>query len=492
MKALFVCVLVAAAAFAEDYPQWGRTHDRNMISPEKNLPDAISVHFGSNGIIKRLSTNFLWAAPVGYYTFGNPTVADGRLFIGTSRYKPTTAKYAGDRGVLTCLDAMTGQFVWQISIPRYGSGGFLSEYPLGMCSPPTVENGRVYFAGYNAEIICADINGLSNGNEGPFTNEASFYSPSNRVKLDNTDGDIVWRFDVYKAFGVMPHDGYSSAPLIIGDLLFANTGVGTTRRHKDKPPMTNAPALIVLDKRTGAFIAGDEERMATNTKHGTWCSPSFAKAGGKELVLFGGGNGICYAFEKNPVITNKEQRTGSLRTVWKYNLNLARGTNHKPSDIIATPVCVGNRVYTALGEDWTHRSRQGLLVCIDATKTGDITTSGAVWAYTNIALSVANAAVADGLLYTTDLAGIIHCLDAANGTVYWTFDSGYGIYQSALVADGKVYFGNGKGQFYILAHGKTLKVLSSTYLRMEMCGAPVAANGVLYTAVYGTVFAFKK
>ena len=32
-------VLLAAASHGADWPQWGRTADRNMVSPETGLPD---------------------------------------------------------------------------------------------------------------------------------------------------------------------------------------------------------------------------------------------------------------------------------------------------------------------------------------------------------------------------------------------------------------------------------------------------------------------
>ncbi len=65
-----------------------------------------------------------------------------------------------------------------------------------------------------------------------------------------------------------------------------------------------------------------------------------------------------------------------------YAQHQATGTGCSYScDIIATPVCYRNRVYVAIGGDPNHGSKNSLgnLVCIDPTKTGDVTHTGKVW-----------------------------------------------------------------------------------------------------------------
>ena len=62
-------------------------------------------------------------------------------------------------------------------------------------------------------------------------------------------------------------------------------------------PRALAPSLIVLDKHTGRLAATDDEQIGTRLLHGQWSSPSLGQVGGKTLVFFGGGDGVCYAFE---------------------------------------------------------------------------------------------------------------------------------------------------------------------------------------------------
>jgi len=51
------------------------------------------------------------------------------------------------------------------------------------------------------------------------------------------------------------------------------------------------------------------------------------------------------------------------------------------SEINATPVFWKNRIYIATGQDPEHGEGVGHLVCIDATKTGDVTSSATIWSY---------------------------------------------------------------------------------------------------------------
>ena len=62
-----------------------------------------------------------------------------------------------------------------------------------------------------------------------------------------------------------------------------------------------------------------------------------------------------------------------------------------PSEINATPVFYKNRVYVAIGQDPEHGEGVGRLVCVDATKTGDITKTGrSIWDFKEIHRSISH------------------------------------------------------------------------------------------------------
>jgi outer membrane protein assembly factor BamB len=312
-----------------------------------------------------------------------------------------------------------------------------------------------------------------------------------------------------------PSDACNGSPLIDGDLVYVTTSNGVDRiitvpieedaaRRCFAP---DAPTLIVLDKRTGRFLAKDTAPTAANMLHGQWSSPSMGTVQGRKLIFLGGGDGACYAFEalsgvpKEPVtlktawwvdcIPPEYRSFGGMDLMVHYTLGDKRrrdtinelndGSFVGMSEIIATPVFYKDRVYVAIGRDPDHGRGRGALLCLDASQSGDSTETGKLWTYQGLDRSISTVSIADGLLYVADVAGRLHCLDAETGTVHWVYDSKSRVISSTLVADGKVYLPNEK-HLDILAAGRTMKLLSQISLGAPSWSTPVAANGTLYVA----------
>jgi hypothetical protein len=73
---------------SQDWPMWGGTPQRNMFSQIKNLPTLWDVATGKN--IK-------WKAELGSTSYGNPVIADGKIFLGTNNDNPRTPDITGDK-----------------------------------------------------------------------------------------------------------------------------------------------------------------------------------------------------------------------------------------------------------------------------------------------------------------------------------------------------------------------------------------------------------
>src|SRR4051812_1952164 len=103
-----VAVLAGAAlSLAKDWPLWGGSPSRNMVSDDAGaLPAEANIPEPGEG--DKLDTakakNVKWAARLGSQTYGNPTVAGGRVYVGTNNDSPRDEKHKGDRGVLMCFD----------------------------------------------------------------------------------------------------------------------------------------------------------------------------------------------------------------------------------------------------------------------------------------------------------------------------------------------------------------------------------------------------
>ena len=501
----------ATIALAADWPQFGGSDARNMVSAEKGLPAKFEPgkkNSDGSDIDLRTTRNVKWVAKLGSENYSSPVVANGKVFIGANdsdlddaRYKPTGG------GMFVCFDEATGKLLWRLVVPKLMEGKRSEDFDdmnLGICSTPTIDGNRVYLVSNRCDVLCLDINGMQDGNQGPFTDEQHYTVEKNQRPVESKpgDGDIVWQFDMLNKLPVFPHDAASCSPLVYGDCVYICTANGVDH---GKPPMPLSPSVIVLDKKTGQVIARDDEMIGSRVFHGQWSSLSLGHVNEKPLVFFGGGDGVCYAFE---AIASAAQSNGFLHKVWSFDCNTPEhkmrdgkpityddgdkrdetATNRDDwtylglEEIIATPVFYNNRVYVAVGRDPLHGSdTKGGLFCIDATKTGDITATGAIWHYADVGRSLSTVSIADGLLYVADDAGRVHCLDAETGKVYWVHDTKSEIWSSTLAVDGKVFIGT-RRSFQVLAAGKEDSLLAQIRLGSQVRSTPAVSDGVLYVA----------
>ena len=517
---------------AGDWPMWGGTPSRGMAADEKGLPaDPDPGQKQSNGQFDPATArNLKWAFRLGTITCGSPVIADGKVFVGTNNGSLGTSRFRGDYGILLCLNEATGKGVWQLAVP----GVPHMFYPqLGICSTPAIEGNRLYLVTNRCEVLCLDANGMADGNDGPFRDEGNYFAmpasqklgssvvrdsdtfhlafgkpalevkpPHRPVELAATDADVIWRYDLMNDLSVWPHDGAASSILIHGDYLFVCTGNGTDNTHRNVPS-PQAPTFVAIHKKTGALAAVDDAQIGPRILEGTWSSPTLAKVGSRTLVILGGPDGVCYAFDASIPNPSKETPNPKLQTAWWYDCNpeAARFKDRAkvnypsragPSEIISTPVFYKDRVYAAIGQDTRHGDAPGLLSCIDATGSGNLTDKAKVWQYDKISRTLSTPSIADGLLYIADVAGRIHCLDADTGRALWVCETQSLICGSTLVADGKVYIGTDKGDLWVLDAHATMKVLHKVNLGSAIYTTPVAANGVLYVASSMNLFAFQK
>jgi outer membrane protein assembly factor BamB len=445
-------------ARADDWPMLGGRPDRNMVSPEKNLPAT-----WKEADKKQLK----WVAKLGTQTYGNPVVSEGRVFIGTNNGQPRNPAIQGDRGVLMCFSAPDGTFLWQAVHEKLSTGNAEDWVEIGICSTPCVAGDRVYYVSNRAELVCADAEGFADGeNDGPFTSESA---------TGAHDADFVWLLDMRKELGISPYQASASSPLVVGDLVFVVTGQGVgDQTHVVKNP--EAPSFIAVDRRTGK-IAWQDSSPGERILEGQWGSPAYGVVEGRPQVAFPGGDGWLYAFRP---------ATGEL--LWKFNCKahekIKNGRPETRNQLLATPVYSGSRVLIAVGPNPEAGGTPGALRAIDARKRGDVTGSAELWRTPPKAFggSISTVAVHEGLVYAIELDGFVDCFELDTGKRVWRHDLLATVWGSPLVADGKVYVRNEDGDVVVLEAGREKKVLATNTLPGLSHGTVVAAGGVLYIA----------
>ena len=425
--------LLSASDPKKDWPMWGGTNDRNMVSAMKGAPVSWDV-------TKKINTK--WVSALGSQTYGNPVVADGVVLVGTNNEGLRNPKEGGDRGVVMAFDEKTGAFLWQITHEKVASGR-VNDWPFqGVCSSPSVENGIVYYVSNRGEIVAAGLK----------------------------DGKILWKFDMMEEVGAFPHNMSNSSPAIYGDLIFVSTSNGQDESHVNVPS-PKAPSIIAINKKT-AKLVWEANQVGDKILHGQWSSPAVGKIGDTVQVMIGQGDGKTRSYEAE---------TGKL--LWEFDLNPKESVWPKTrNEVIATPIIIGNVVYQANGQDPEHGEGVGHLYAIDATKRGDITQTGRLWHYDKIRRSISTGAFYNGLLFYADFSGFLHCLDAKTGTAYWTHDMLAAVWGSPVVIDGKVYLGDEDGDVVVLEATKTKKLIAESSLGSSVYSSAVPANGTIFFA----------
>src|SRR5258706_7213659 len=130
--ALAACVMLGGyvlvpSSRAADWPMWGRTAERNMVTDEPGVLTDWDVETGKN--IK-------WVANLGSQSYGNPVVSGGLVTVGTNNEGSKDPETPGkmDASRLMIFDEKTGKQLFQRTSKKLQSGGG-NDWPFqGVCS----------------------------------------------------------------------------------------------------------------------------------------------------------------------------------------------------------------------------------------------------------------------------------------------------------------------------------------------------------------------
>lgn len=499
----------------KDWPQWGGSPMRNNTPQDASIPVEWDIKTGEN---------IRWSMPLGSETYGNPVVANGKVYVGTNNGSGYISRYPAnvDLGVLLCFDEKDGTFLWQHSNEKLPTGRVHDWPDQGICTAPIVDGNRLWYVTNRGEVVCLDTEGFHDGeNAGPFQDEPN----------ENKDeADVVWKLNMMTQLGVSQHNMCSCSVTIAGDLMFVCTGNGVDEGHIALPK-EDAPSFICLNRHSGEVLWTDNS-PGKNVLHGQWSSPAYGVLGGEAQVIFGGGDGWLYSFAA-------EGENGQAKLLWKFDCNpkgsfyaLNRATrNH----IIATPVIYDGLVYVGVGEDPEHGEGEGHLWCIDPTKRGDVSptqvfhvddlktplphrrlqamdekqgelerdnpNSAAVWHYVGndpedfeqtMHRTCGTVAIKDDLLFVADFSGLLHCIDAKTGEGYWTYDMFAASWASPLIVGDRVYIGDEDGDIAIFEVSKEMNQMGEINMGSAVYTTPIVANDTMFIANRNRLYAIQQ
>lgn len=277
------------------------------------------------------------------------------------------------------------------------------------------------------------------------------------------DGKLLWKRELEKDHGTLSQKfGFSSSPLLHGDTLYIPLLYLPKGDQKAPHPGTS---LLAIDTETGATRwSADRPTPALKESLDAYITPIVWKGG---IVLTGA-----------DLVTSHDPETG--REQWRFDF--AEGQRKTNWRIIASPVAAGDLVVTPY-----PRGRTLVALKPDGTK---------AWDYEGYVPDVCTSAHDQGLLYVLDgKKRYLTCLDAESGQEIWQekIASDKGFFASPLVADGKVYTINLAGEVFVFSAGRKTQLLARIAMDSKDSSASIiAADNALLVRTPNKLICVKK
>ncbi len=428
------CLVLAALALsslahAADWPSW-RGPYQNGVSAER---------YADQG---RLSETPTWT----YESRGRgaPVLLDGKLIFWG--YRGTTTDLIE---LLTCLDAKTGEKIWEHELPDYLSDSIYNRYSIGA---PTIdpETKRVYLVSNAGVFYCFEF-----------------------------DGTKVFELPLMEDLGRMTFpNARVGSPVIEGDLvlvhfIFSNWGA-------DGPA---ADRIYGFDKKTGELVWWSLPGVSPPVDS-SFSTPVLETRDGKRVAYFttGCGHIVCV-----------NARSG--KPYWKMHI-CKNGIN------ASVVLHGGNKLIAIHNDENVDSSEKGRMVCIKlpekltapvypATESETLDASAELWRLHLGATSSSPVLVGD-MIYQLSDGGELHAIDVNTGVEKWKMKLSNGnLHSSALYVDGLLYCPMMAGKLVVVKPGPTSgEVVQEIKLPGECLGAPVVLNGMVYVSTTEKLHAF--
>jgi outer membrane protein assembly factor BamB len=327
----------------------------------------------------------------------------------------TTAKADGKELYAVCIDLPTGIILHDILV--FSPENIPSIHSLNTYATPTpaIEEGFVYVHFGSMGTAC----------------------------IESATGKIIWtRTDL-----ICNHvQGPASCPIIYKNLLIFNLeGV-------------DVQYVIALDKKTGKTVWQNlrpQEYYVNEPEiaRKAYSTPMVINVNGRD-ILISVGSEICSAFDP---LTGKE--------IWKYTFS--------SDSAIAMPLYSNGLLIFSTG---FGGGAPVWLIAVKPDGTGNITQSGKVWETDQDVPGINTPVVHNGIIWMIQEKGLLTCLEAKTGKVFYKKRLKGEFYSSPLCADGKVYLPSKQGIVYVLKEGSEFEVLAQNRLNTEFW-ASIAVSG---------------
>jgi len=416
--ALLILAALPCWAHGENWPQW-RGPAGNGTTPETELP-----------VVWSDTSGLLWKCKLPEWGNSTPIIWDDAIFL--------TSHVNDQELLLLRVDKKTGRIQWtrQVgtgSAPRSAPKGkdvqtrrhqkFRAEHNLA--SPSPVTDGQAVVAHFgNGDLATYDF-----------------------------DGKELWRRNLQNDYGQYTiWWGHANSPVLHGDLVISVCMQDSCADLPGEP----APSYIVAhDKHTGKEKWKVSRRTAATAEScDSYTTPILRfNAGRLEMVVMGGQMLDAY----DP---------GTGERLW-YLPNLVGNR------VIPSPVAAEGMIYVTQG------MRRALLA-VKPSGSGERTRKDVAWEFDQGTSDSPTPVVWGESLMMISNDGVVRCLDALTGRMYWK-ERLKGQYRaSPVAAEGRAYFLNMDGLATVVSAARRFDRLTENRLSDKTIASPAISDGKLF------------
>ncbi|MCE9605103.1 MAG: PQQ-binding-like beta-propeller repeat protein [Planctomycetia bacterium] len=272
--------------------------------------------------------------------------------------------------------------------------------------------------------------------------------------LNQADGAIVWKNEELR----LEHkEGPGSSPILWRDLVILTCDG------------TDVQFVAALDKATGKvrWKTPRSGKPADNPdQRKAYSTPLVALVdGGEQLISPGADRVIAYDPE-------------SGAELWKVEY---KGWSNVPRPVLAHGLLYITTAF-AKPELWAIRIGGA----------GDVTETHVQWKVKKQAPASPSTLVVGRELYMVNDKGIVTCLDAVSGEELWTERLGGNFSASLLYADGKLWLFREDGKSYVVAPGRTYKLLAENKLDGRILATPAMIGRTIFLRTDSAMYRIEK
>lgn len=357
-----------------------------------------------------------WQTPVHGRAWSSPVVLGNQVWM-------TTATEDGQELFAIALDFQSGKVIRDQKLFQVDAPQFAHKFNTYGSPSPAIEPGRVYISFGSPGIAC----------------------------LDTATGKVLWE---RRDFVCNHFRGAGSSPVIYKDLLLL---------HFDG---SDNQFVTALDKQTGTTvwkqnrsidykdIGADGKPEADGDWRKAFSTPVIHNFGAGDVMLSLGSKAI-YGYEPS-----------SGKELWRVE-------ERKCHSGSASPVVCGELIFMPMGFS------KGELIAVNQKNAVSSPESAIAWRSSRNVPNKPSAICVDGLLYLVDEAGVVSCLEPANGAEVWRERIGGNYSASPIFAGGHIYFFSEEGKATVIKPGRVFEVVAKNDLGDGYMATPAAVDGKL-------------